>query len=187
MNALQKKAHVENVQLRTNWIKTIEKLVTTFDLLETKNGKMKSTSKKNIEKYFLRHWKQNLGESSRLAVYREIHEDFSQPKYLDLPFIPRRIISRIRCYSHNLEIERGRHKDLPREERVCKICQNGSVEDELHFLIECETYDYLRDLYQMYETDLRNFLKAEDQSKLAKYLLSAFELRGRFINGRVRE
>jgi hypothetical protein len=37
---------------------------------------------------------------------------------------------------HNLEIEKGRHKNLPEHIRICTLC-NCEVEDEIHFLMRC--------------------------------------------------
>ena len=39
-----------------------------------------------------------------------------------------------------LEIETGRFRDFPLCERICKVCNSGSVEDEIHFLCECSNY-----------------------------------------------
>ena len=36
-----------------------------------------------------------------------------------------------------IEVETGRYHKVARQERVCKLC-NNRVEDELHFLFECE-------------------------------------------------
>ena len=30
------------------------------------------------------------------------------------------------------------------EERKCKLCNNGSVEDEIHFFFECDAYEMVR-------------------------------------------
>ena len=35
--------------------------------------------------------------------------------------------------AHNLDIERGRHINVPRENRVCRLCSISMVESEFHF------------------------------------------------------
>ena len=52
----------------------------------------------------------------------------------------RKILARFRVSNHNLMIELGRFKKTPREERLCKICQSGEVEDEHYFANSCEAY-----------------------------------------------
>ena len=49
--------------------------------------------------------------------------------------------------SHKLEIESGRFQNIPRENRLCKLCQQGVVESEFHFLLCCNQYHTLRDKY----------------------------------------
>ena len=44
-------------------------------------------------------------------------------------------IGRETCFSY--EIEKGRHKKIPRENRFCTLCQNMEVEDEVHFILKC--------------------------------------------------
>ena len=185
---LAKKALLENADLRTNWIMTIEKLLKTFKLIEVADDKFTTYTAANIKQYYENTWKNIIRheESPRLQVYKTINCEFSKATHLDLPFALRRIISKIRCSNHTLEIEKGRHtkpKTDP-QERFCKICQDGSIEDENHFLIECEAYKPLKDLFKMQALDLQDFLNAEDQLTLGKYLLSALELRERLIYGR---
>ena len=43
-------------------------------------------------------------------------------------------------------VESGRYnkKRQNREDRLCKICTSGKVENEFHFMFECSTYDVER-------------------------------------------
>ena len=43
-----------------------------------------------------------------------------------------------------LEIERGRYNKLAIEERICKTCNSGQVEDEKHIILHCATYNKFR-------------------------------------------
>ena len=56
----------------------------------------------------------------------------------------RTMFAKIRTTNHSLEIELGRHRNIPRMDRVCRICKTGLVETELHFLLECSAYEDLR-------------------------------------------
>jgi hypothetical protein len=58
-------------------------------------------------------------------------------------------LTKFRCSSHKLAIERLRGKTI-RENRFCKYCLNLNlhiVEDEFHFLLVCPLYQNLRDQY----------------------------------------
>ena len=63
-----------------------------------------------------------------------------EPYVTMLPFEARRDFAKLRTSSHALEIEVGRYKDNPREERICKLCNLNCVENEAHFLTSCPYY-----------------------------------------------
>jgi hypothetical protein len=45
------------------------------------------------------------------------------------------------CISaHNLNIETGRFYDLDGHERVCSMCNLNVVEDESHYILQCENF-----------------------------------------------
>ena len=135
---LAKIALMENIDLRTNWIMTIEKLLKTFNLIETTSNdiQFKRESKQNSTNYYKAHWYTTLesGNSSRLLFYQKINNDFTPAKYINLPvFNTRKAIAKIRCSDHCLEIEKGRHRNTPRDVRLCKMCSDMAIEDEGHF------------------------------------------------------
>ena len=68
--------------------------------------------------------------------------------------IPRKIMcgfARFRMTCTNLRVEIGRHQNLKFEDRLCEVCGKRrnifKIECEFHFLLECEEYDDLRNLY----------------------------------------
>ena len=50
----------------------------------------------------------------------------------------------LRCGTNRLRIETGRWKREKEEERICKFCDSGEVENEIHFVVTCENYGDLR-------------------------------------------
>ena len=84
-------------------------------------------------------------ENSKLHLYDRIKHIFEKEKYLDdvSTFKMRKVISKFRCSDHKLEIEVGRHKKGPRDERYCKFSPK-EIETESHFLSFCPTYQDLR-------------------------------------------
>ncbi len=72
-------------------------------------------------------------------------------------------LTRLRISAHSVRIERGRYervdnKVLSAEDRICKYCNTGEIEDEHHFVINCKLYDNLR-------SDLINRLSLSNLSK----------------------
>ena len=56
----------------------------------------------------------------------------------------RKHLSSFRLVSHRLEIEMGRHNNIPREQRFCKVCNMQQTESEYPFLLVCPAYNDLR-------------------------------------------
>ena len=185
--SLAKKALIENANIRTNWIKTIEKIVRCLNLIQVPLKKFKDTTKVNISSYFVNNWKNKLlnEDISRLITYKTINSDFTLPKHLGLPYQLRKVISRIRCSNHSLAIEKGRHKNpkTPRQERLCTICDDQIVEDEEHFLLKCTAYSHLREYHHMNFENVPDILNMDNQHQLAKFLISSLELKQRLILG----
>ena len=100
---------------------------------------------------FVESWKGFIEGSSKLSFYNSVKSDFSWEKYLDhaWTFNDRRATARLRCSSHKLKCEVGRHKNIPKEERLCDHCKdncvpNPPIEDENHLLHTCPLGDYIR-------------------------------------------
>ena len=145
---LAKKALLENINLKTNWIITIEKLINTFNLSDSiqSTNKLRYDAKKSIHAAFVEHWKNNMrAHNGRLEFYSKYKHTFEFEEYLQIPcFDKRKAITKLRCSDHELEIERGRHNKIPREARLCKVCAMGDIETEEHFLFECSYYEDIR-------------------------------------------
>ena len=59
-------------------------------------------------------------------------------KYLiNLPDALKYIVCKFRTVNHKLPKETGRYTRIPRNVRVCKICNSGQLGDEFHFRLEC--------------------------------------------------
>ena len=76
----------------------------------------------------------------------------------------RRYLTKFRISAHNLEIEMGRYKNKPRDERLCSGCLK--VENEVHFLFECNSYSTLRDDFtSSISSIVPNYLKLNNDQK----------------------
>lgn len=86
---------------------------------------------------------------------------------------------RFRAGTHGLAVDTGRLNGVPRDERLCLICNEGVVEDEAHFLFRCPAYSQLRDQYSDVFAwySLPFVLNNADQVRVAKMLKEFFTLR----------
>ena len=184
-NTLVKKALLENINLRTNWIKTVEKLLGDLSLTDTidETYKFKEKTRKAMEKRFSEYWNKVVHEdTARLLFYKSIKSEQGFEPYLDIPnFEDRKSIARLRCSNHSLHIEQGRHRHIPRENRLCRLCPSKKVETEEHFLTECTFFNRYRPNYDLKnQDDAKNMILNTDPIVLGKYLTEAFSERKKY-------
>ena len=122
-NSLAKLALRENVESRTNWLKTVEKFINIFDLAgHANNPGFKYISKEKGRHFYSCKWEESIqsNEASRLKFYKQLNVEHSVASYLLLPYYQRKTIAKLRCSTHDLEIERDRHKQNKKlaEERL---------------------------------------------------------------------
>ena len=102
-----------------------------------------------IRDHFTQHWYANICNSSKLEYYCQFKTEFKMEKYVECISNDklRSELAAFRLSAHNLDIERGRHNNVPRENRICCFCSMSMVESEFHFLLVCLRYsDIRRDL-----------------------------------------
>ena len=75
----------------------------------------------------------------------------------------------MRTGSLPLEVETGRYRNIPLEERICKLCQ-AAPEDEMHFIIDCQFYNDLR--YSMFKMLCDEYTDFYERPSVIKYILT---------------
>ena len=92
------------------------------------------------------NWKRQVRNIPKLRTYVMFKKAFESEYYLHRVINRghRSVLSQFRCGILPLSIEVGRYTNTPLEDRVCELCENGVLEDECHFLLECEVYRDLR-------------------------------------------
>jgi hypothetical protein len=187
-STLVKKAYLENVSENTNWAKTIQLLNVKLRLHENPlmGDRFAAAVKTNISTQYTEYWKTSILQSPRLDFYRKIKYEFEEEPYLQHHFRSRQLLAKLRCSNHYLEIEKARHnrfKEIPREQRICKICKQNKPEDEWHFLFECPGYNKIRRNHLGNPTCYNHASKYSEaylslpSTNLAKYIKEALALR----------
>ena len=84
-------------------------------------------------------------DGSKLRTYAKLKQEPGIETYLNtITNVDRRIhLCKIRLSNHELMIEKGRHQGLEIKDRNCPFCPENLLEDELHFLLTCDTYSLL--------------------------------------------
>ena len=106
-----------------NWLKILLK-----DLL-------KKLSKNNIYDKLLTDKLSSIDDSSKLFLYSKLKKEIELEEYLKIEknFKYRQLLTKFRLSDHTLEVEFGRYKNIPRNQRLCKTCK--VLEDEVHFFL----------------------------------------------------
>jgi hypothetical protein len=77
-----------------------------------------------------------------------------------------------RTANHKLPVETGRYDGTPFEDRICELCQSGSVACEHHYLIDCPFFQQERERYldplniRHYDRTLKTLLSSTSQHVL---------------------
>ena len=122
-------------QLRyINWASHIRKLLHTNgfgyirDSQEVNNEKnLLYVFQQRLKDQYLQTWYAAISLNSNLSMYAEFKRAYIHEPYLNVVTIRkyRRALASFRTSSHRLQVERGRHLNIPRNERKCAVCQTS--------------------------------------------------------------
>ena len=146
----------EDLQNIVNWVSLLRHLLISLGFYEVwlnqgvrDYNRFILALKQRLTDTFIQNWRAILEDSSRANLYNHIAVLKMQP-YLDninvLKFSQAFI--KLRMSSHRLEIEAGRWvkpNSIPLENRKCSV--RLRLEDEYHFVLECQMYVELRETY----------------------------------------
>ena len=147
---------------RNNWYTTTSEIVMKYTYNQSLNANeiVLKEVKGNLQESFINIWKEQLWDDNRvsggnkLRTYRTFKKDFALEYYLTRVTKRSHLVAlaKLRTSCHSLAIETGRyHKpSIPPEQRLCTSCNNGSVDDEYHFITECQELQHFRKC--LYET-----------------------------------
>ena len=98
--------------------------------------------KQRLSDCFAQGWHHDITASHKLNYYANFKYTLEPERYLHILQVRKHIIAfaKLRCASHNLAIERGRHE----RERLCTFCDDNVLEDEFHAVMICEKYKEIR-------------------------------------------
>ena len=139
------------------------------DICLVDNNKLKE----RVREKFDSMWKTQLVTYPKSITYRIFKDKVKFEPYLEeIKNRSHRIsMSKFRLSDHCLMIEKGRHKRpiIPRDQRFCPFCP-GQVEDETHFLAQCNGYDR-QELLINITPHVPNFVNLDPNAQLV-YLMT---------------
>ena len=80
----------------------------------------------------------------------------------------RRMLAKLRGGTAELRIETGRWRGLERQERICKCCESGEVEDVEHLVMKCAHVKEERGkLMELMDERMEGWLSMEENERVA--------------------
>jgi hypothetical protein len=190
-NRITKRVFILDISTcHNNWSSEIKDVFTKLNLGEHFDNREPvglDIVKTRVRNLYSNMWSNNVANIPKLRTYRLFKTEFSQELYvnLNLKRQERSLLAQLRCGILPLRVETGRYVGEPLEQRLCRMCNSGSVEDEVHFVLNCELYKDIRD--RSFNECLRDtqFLNKSDVDKfvylvkiiprkLAKYITLAY-------------
>ena len=104
----------------------------------------KTRLQQRIRDQFVQHWTSEINDSSKCINYRMFTQSLKLKHYLiHLSYRERCIMAKFRCRNHNLPIESGCRRGIPRNLRICDLCKKD-IGDEFHYIFNCSHFTNLR-------------------------------------------
>ena len=136
-------------------------------------------------------WLTTVRAKPKLRFYASFKSMFKVEKYvqISLSSFERSVLAQIRYGILKLHVETGRFNNTKLEDRLCQICQQNEIEDEIHFLFDCTAYDaprnsWIENIYK--DCPHFHYFELEDQLKYifetiprltSKYIIACLNIR----------
>ena len=136
-----------------SWMRNIGRCVGKFGWQDVSGSVIRELSEADVKGMLLSvawrnvrdEWRKEMQEKPKLSMMKRIMECEVR---LSCAFLKskaeRRMMLKLRGGMAVFQIEMGRWHGLKREERVCKECDSGEVEDVCHWLLQCSAWNSLR-------------------------------------------
>ena len=177
-------AYALNKRENLPWYKSVNALMVSIDMKDYFDNPeedicFKTTAQNAMTSMIKKQWKCNLKTNKKLKFYSYLKKEMGFEKYLDIVsyYKDRKLLTKFRCSNHNLEIEKGRHNNIIRKERLCKLCKK-QVETEKHFLIFCPAFNSIRE--KGFTKNCLSYVRSDESdliSKITSFLRKAQHIR----------
>ena len=162
-----------------DWVDSVKNTFSNAGLLDVFLNEVPST-KTSYDKLFDREKDifiqtalNSMQNKSKLRTLRFLKQTWNLEDYLLTVgnIADRTALCKFRLSDHSLMVEKGRHDNLNKSDRMCPFCP-GQIENEFHLLLKCSTYTNLRrNLFSDVETLCIGFFYPPDEEFLFWFLL----------------
>ena len=101
--------------------------------------------KQRLRDQFIQEWQNRVAENSVCCNYRLSKNKFCFEEYVSyVPSTLRQRVLKFRLSNHRLPIQQRRSSGIPRDERICTVCDSDEVSTEFHYLLNCSNENVKR-------------------------------------------
>ena len=147
-----------------------------------------------LKEKYEQDWKNEIIRLPKLRTFRLFKTTFGVESYVkhSLNRQSRSYMAQFRLGILPLNVEVGRYRSVPLEDRKCEFCLND-IEDETHFLMECNLYrserkklfEYVTQMSSHFENLTKDekflYLMQNNWKETAKFIQTSYDLRTREI------
>jgi len=130
-------------------------------------------------------WVNEVKQYRKLRTYVTFKKQCKEEKYLSLGLTRRErsLLAQCRLGVLPLRLETGRYRGEKEEDRLCVLCDNKEIENEIHFLLKCRMYESERCiLFEKVNDRHDGFNNLNDNDKVNVLMTKFIRLTGKFIN-----
>ena len=108
----------------------------------------KTKIKQRLKDQYIQGWFSDLDSKDICYNYKLFKTKFVFEEYISLlPENLAQVVMRFRIVNNNLPVQKGRHQNIPREERICTKCDGAELGDEFHYVFKCPHFLNFRKQY----------------------------------------
>ena len=169
---LVKKVFMWDVRKRRSvgsWSSDIFKIMLELNLIHSYENLLPvdlGVAKRQLHENYISAWKNEIIDTPKLRTYCLFKELYETEPYVYKVHNRRErsLLSQFRCGILPLKVETGRYTQVPLEYRLCLLCEENCIEDEMHFFFDCSFYynlrlnflEYIMDMYPTFPELNRN-------------------------------
>ena len=149
VNSFVKMAYEVQKSMNLEWYSNVTKLQQALNSSSTSNSTdgqaQHAACKTPLKSIFTLLWNQQVMAQGKLRLYSQLKQTFGlnlDPYLTNVSsYEHRATIAKLRISAHQLGIETGRYRNIPRGDRICTLCDTGAIDDEDHLLFHCPSLD----------------------------------------------
>jgi hypothetical protein len=161
-----------------NWNSDIFKVFAKLNIVEMYNNLVEvdlEFIKEKLHENEKQKWAAHIVQAPKLRTYCLYKSVYDVEPYVYKVYnrSHRSILAQFRTGILPIKIETGRFTQIPVELRLCILCDENVIEDEKHFIFDCNYYNSIRNEYfSKFHEKCQNFDMMDNDEKL-KYLMCA--------------